>query len=330
MLKGWFGGGGSSIKMGKKDSKDKKGKLAAISTIPDAGSLLTPPSSAGATPSPSSTPSLSPNQRGSVRSFSHERLSPSRDGGESDTDEDEEDRRKAILAEKEAAEEEELLRASAPTEKKSKLFLSPIQTLSGWGRRSPTTSPGGSPILAATLDPLTVLPSIDGLPTSLTPPPNTSRPSSVSSSSSSLTSTLSSGLTPLQSLHLLSSQKLSLYVRPPPPGHPIFSASSASASKVSRLSGSYMSTDVGETTSSNAEKKERRFPGSTNRLTREGLSSKLGGAGGMRAEMGVRALMRRLEKGGKAKRDEVEALIEYVFCLDPSLRLVRKKRAAAY
>lgn len=298
--------------MSKKDSRDKKQKAVALANI------LTPPPSTVVSPNP--TPSLSPITAQTICSHSHERSSPVRDGGDSDTDEDEDD----IARETQAAEEERVAENERQrelehlqVEKKSRLFLSPIQTFSGFtsafgGRKSPASSPGGSPILSSfPSDSLSSSTKLEGLPTpsasTLAPPPtNAFRPGP----SLGLSSPLPSGLTPLQSLHLLSSQKLSLLVRPPPPGHPIFSSSSTTGAS-SRLSAPYTATDLGETTLGN-DKRERRFPSSSNIVRRE-LE---GGGGGMRAEMGVRGLMKRLEKGGRARREEVEALIESVSILE--------------
>lgn len=148
----------------------------------------------------------------------------------------------------------------------SQKLLSPLQTFpfpSAFRRSSP---PPPAPLdLPEPTDPSPTTPTAPG------PPPPTYAPTPPT-------------LNPLQSLHLLSSQKLSVLVRPPLPAHPIFVAADKKGS-------------------------ERRFPTSTNAV---GLGRKTSRVRGFVVELGVRGLMRRLEVGGKASRTEIEALVRYV------------------
>ena len=100
-------------------------------------------------------------------------------------------------------------------------------------------------------------------------------------------------LSPLQSLHLLSAQKLSIMFRPSP--HPLFLSRAALTGIAQRP----LSTAPG------GQGPGRRFPASTNPLTRRNQQRYLG----LAAEAGIRTVMRKLEEGMVASAEEVEALI---------------------
>ncbi|CED83684.1 hypothetical protein [Phaffia rhodozyma] len=156
------------------------------------------------------------------------------------------------------------------------------------GRRflSDSPSPGGSPTGSPSFPPIS-LPSIPNIPSSS---PSQSCPvrQDFGSSQSSIQQQQQQPptLTPLQSLHLLSSQKLSLLLRPPSP-HPFF------MSRLNPASGK-----DGET---------RRYPASTNPVTAQSTPRRR--VVGLTAEVGVRGLMHRLETDARLSADEMEALI---------------------
>jgi hypothetical protein len=100
-------------------------------------------------------------------------------------------------------------------------------------------------------------------------------------------------LTPLQSLHLLSAQKLSIMFRPSP--HPLFLSRTALTGLAQRP----LSLPGGPGSG-------RRFPASTNPLTRRNQQRHLG----LAAEAGIRTVMRKLEEGMVASAEEIEALIQ--------------------
>lgn len=112
-------------------------------------------------------------------------------------------------------------------------------------------------------------------------------------------------LTPLQSLHLLSAQKLSIMFRPSP--HPLFLSRSALTGL-----GQRPMPGLGGPAGASPSNPGRRFPASTNPLTRRNQQRYLG----LAAEAGIRTLMRKLEEGIVANPDEVEGLIRCV-CLAP-------------
>jgi hypothetical protein len=100
-------------------------------------------------------------------------------------------------------------------------------------------------------------------------------------------------LTPLQSLHLLSAQKLSIMFRPSP--HPLFLSRTALTGLAQRPLSLPGVSGPG-----------RRFPASTNPLTRRNQQRHLG----LAAEAGIRTVMRKLEEGMVASAEEIEALIQ--------------------
>lgn len=205
---------------------------------------------------------------------------------ENDTDEDEDD---ASRDEDETSEADDSTAAASSSTSTLRLQLSPsLGTVPLPSDSLPVPLPPPTR-LSQLLSPLQTFPFPSSFRRSSPPPPTSpilpASPTTPTGPPSRQSGPVPPTLSPLQSLHLLSSQKLSLLVRPPPPAHPLFVTPEKKGS-------------------------ERRFPGSTNRLVPG--SSRKSRVRGLEIELGVRGLMRRLEKGGKASRDEVEALVRLV------------------